>query len=253
MATYYENIDLRNCRFVIRPTGQVKWAYTSLWRTASRPNHNGVDIGSSHYPHYETCYGWPLLAIMDGEMYYRYDSRSGYNANIQTPYGTFVYCHMIDPADTNQQNRSVKAGEIIGYTGTSGGVAAHLHFIWFQNGRDRNPQPLLDAIAASEWANHTPHPTTPTNPSDPESPSKLLESMMAGAIFSVDGGTQCYIDGGDKLHVIRSDGERSLRLLTMTNPIHPFGEWVELSSSNPQHAAACEAYYKYYAPQLKKK
>lgn len=253
MATFYEGIDLRECRFPVKPTGDVKWAYTSLYRTFERPNHNGVDIGSSHYPHYETCYGWPLLALADGDVFYKYDGTSGHNANLSTPFGTFCYCHMQPPSNTGQQNRSVKVGDIIGHIGTSGNVPAHVHFIWFQGGKDRNPVPLLDAISLAQWDTHTPLPDTPTNPSDPNHPDTLRSMIMAGAIFSVDGGPQVFIDGKN-LGVVLDEGDRSLRHLTLANPMHPLagGDWVELSSSNPSHAAACKAYYDHYADQLTK-
>lgn len=185
------DIDLSKCAFPLKPTGSVKWAYTSLWRTPSRPGHNGVDIGSSHYPVYETCYGWPQPAIMSGELYYRYDDRSGHNWNIRTPYGTFCGCHIQKPADN--RSRRVQVGEIVGLTGTSGNVAAHSHLIWFlPNGNDTNPVPLLDAIAAYKWDNHESLPIEPHKEDEEEMPS-LMINENTGEVFLVAGNTKHYI------------------------------------------------------------
>lgn len=245
MSTFYEGIDLRECAFPLKPSGEVKWAYTSpfgmRYLYGEWGFHNGDDIGSSHYPYFQTPEGWACPAIMSGRATFGYDDTSGYKVNIETAFGTFTYCHLKKHASTT--TRDVVAGEVIGYCGTSGGVPAHLHFIWFKNGVAVNPRGLLDAIASARWSDHITPPVTP--------PVILKELSDMGCVFSVDGGPQVTLEPGGRLRVIRDDGDRSLRLLTLTNVPHPLGgDWVELSSDDPQHAAACKAYYDHYASQL---
>lgn len=193
----YDGIHVKGMRFPLKPTGQVKWAYTSPWGMRLMNGiwrfHNGEDIGSSHYPHYESPNGWQLPAITDGEVEYRYDNTSGYNGNLHTDIGTFIYCHM----QANMKNRTVTAGEPVGLCGGSGGVPAHLHLIWYDKNNPlphgRNPRGLLDAIATAQWGDeHIPTPGPAPLPED-DMASFLAMNHNTGEQFHVMGNLRHYL------------------------------------------------------------
>lgn len=89
-------------------------------KTAS--THSGIDLGSG--------YGKGIGSNSSGKVYWSgYDKSGGNMTIIKSDNGYYErYCHMIDPALVRSGER-VSAGQLIGYTGDTGGVTGpHLHF-----------------------------------------------------------------------------------------------------------------------------
>nr|WP_296072113.1 M23 family metallopeptidase [uncultured Actinoplanes sp.] len=117
----------------------VKEGVVSGFRTASRPNHQGVDLGASRYT--------PILAAASGIVSkvkcdedhngrrtcnvdgYPGKGGCGWMVEIQSAGNIMTrYCHMVQRPFV-KEGQKVTAGEVIGRVGTSGNSSGpHLHF-----------------------------------------------------------------------------------------------------------------------------
>ncbi|MFF5564217.1 peptidoglycan DD-metalloendopeptidase family protein [Streptomyces sp. NPDC012623] len=81
--------------------------------------HTGIDFPVS--------YGTPVMAATDGTVRTQYNSAYGNMAIVTSPDGTETwYCHL---SSTKIRSGSVKAGDVIAYSGSSGNsTGPHLHF-----------------------------------------------------------------------------------------------------------------------------
>jgi peptidoglycan hydrolase-like protein with peptidoglycan-binding domain len=109
--------------------------------------HVGVDIISSQDK--------LLYAVVDGtisKQYFDYPGAlAGNGLRVAQPNGTyFTYLHLSSFADGIEVGAKVKAGDVIGYVGTTGNSATpHLHFEVHPNGGSPvNPYPLVKAVDA---------------------------------------------------------------------------------------------------------
>ena len=109
--------------------------------------HVGVDIISSQDK--------LLYAVVDGtisKQYFDYPGAlAGNGLRVAQPNGTyFTYLHLSGFADGIEVGAKVKAGDVIGYVGTTGNSATpHLHFEVHPNGGSPvNPYPLVKAVDA---------------------------------------------------------------------------------------------------------
>jgi murein DD-endopeptidase MepM/ murein hydrolase activator NlpD len=121
-------------------------------RGASRV-HNAVDIMAPR--------GTPVLAVADGTVTRTGSGGAGGTAVYQiddTGRYAFYYAHLDRLAPGIREGRAVKAGEVLGYVGTSGNAppnAPHLHFAVYAvggspgGGRPINPFPLWRRAAAA--------------------------------------------------------------------------------------------------------
>jgi murein DD-endopeptidase MepM/ murein hydrolase activator NlpD len=102
--------------------------------------HKGVDWGAP--------LGTPIVAAFDGRIAYAGDGK-GYGNVIKIDHGggrATAYAHMSRFADGIKVGVQVRAGQTIGYVGTSGlSTGPHLHFELYQSGVAVNP--LGDAVA----------------------------------------------------------------------------------------------------------
>jgi Peptidase family M23 len=108
------------------------------------PRHNGVDIFAER--------GTPVVAPEDGEVRFGHDPLGGTVFNLRTPGGLRYYGAHLDA--TQGQDRSVRAGDVLGYVGTSGnakGTSPHLHFeVHGADGAPFDPYPLLNESAGPD-------------------------------------------------------------------------------------------------------
>ncbi|MBO0515448.1 M23 family metallopeptidase, partial [Streptomyces beijiangensis] len=81
--------------------------------------HTGIDFPVS--------YGTPVMAATDGTIRTQYNTAYGNMAIVTSPDGTETwYCHL---SSTKLRSGSVKAGDVIAYSGSSGNsTGPHLHF-----------------------------------------------------------------------------------------------------------------------------
>jgi len=98
--------------------------------------------------------GAPLVAVDDGEVRFGTDPLGGNVANLRAPDGTrYYYAHL---SAYSGVNRTVRAGEVIGYMGHTGNAAntpTHLHFeVHPSGGPAVNPYPLLAAAPRTDTA-----------------------------------------------------------------------------------------------------
>src|SRR5690625_1813454 len=134
---------------------------TSGFRTSKRPNHNGIDIASPGIR------GTPVLALTEGVVTisdangttfesdasdYRNGRSKGYGWYVEVDHGDGFktrYAHLIEqgvPVGTE-----VKAGQIIGYVGSTGAsTAPHLHFETIINGNCVDPMGIVDVFLEEE-------------------------------------------------------------------------------------------------------
>ncbi len=97
--------------------------------------HSGIDFPVSE--------GTPVMAATDGTVTTKYDVSFGNMAVVTAPDGTETwYCHL---SSTKIRGGQVKAGDTIGYSGTSGNsTGPHLHFEVHPGGGDAiDPLPWL--------------------------------------------------------------------------------------------------------------
>lgn len=102
--------------------------------------HKGVDWGAP--------VGTPIMAAFDGKVAFAGDGK-GYGNVIRIDHGggrATAYAHMSRFADGMKVGLDVKAGDVIGYVGTTGlSTGPHLHFELYQNGVAIDP--LGSAVA----------------------------------------------------------------------------------------------------------
>ncbi|MBB4891789.1 murein DD-endopeptidase MepM/ murein hydrolase activator NlpD [Streptomyces olivoverticillatus] len=96
--------------------------------------HTGIDFPVS--------YGTPVMAATDGTVRTQYNVAYGNMAIVTAPDGTETwYCHL---SSTKIRSGSVKAGDVIAYSGNSGNsTGPHLHFEVRPNGSAVDPLPWL--------------------------------------------------------------------------------------------------------------
>ena len=119
---------------------------TSGFRTAKRPNHNGIDIASSG------IYGKPIVAAADGNVLLAANNGNGYGLYVMINHGTnngnsytTLYGHMSSIAVSAGQ--SVKAGQTIGYVGSTGrSTGPHLHYEIRVNGSAKSPLSFYNKV-----------------------------------------------------------------------------------------------------------
>lgn len=108
--------------------------------------HQGVDMVADR--------GTPVLAVRDGAAEFKRSSLGGNAIWLVSPTGErFYYAHLDRWQGTS---RTVTAGEVVGYVGSSGNAAGnHLHFEAHAGEETVNPYPLLTTACRSE-AGHAP-------------------------------------------------------------------------------------------------
>ena len=140
--------DPASTKFSIFPVqGRCWFADTWLAPRSGGRSHQGVDIIAAQ--------GKLIYAVADGtitKIYTDYPgSLSGNGVRLTLADGTyFFYAHMTNVADGISVGTKVKAGQTIGYVGSTGSSATnHLHFeVHPKGGAAVNPYPLVKAIDA---------------------------------------------------------------------------------------------------------
>ncbi|TIL29481.1 M23 family metallopeptidase [Mesorhizobium sp.] len=112
--------------------------------------HKGVDWAAP--------LGTPIAAAFDGEIVFQGDG-SGYGNLVKISHGNGSetrYAHMQKFADKGGVGAKVKAGDIIGYIGTTGlSTGPHLHFELYRNGQAIDPLGTVTAVATDASAVET--------------------------------------------------------------------------------------------------
>lgn len=137
----------------------VQWS--SVFRSAPRPQHEGVDIFAP--------YGSDVVAVDDGLVRSALEKRGGLAVYLLTKDRTqYYFAHLSETVGVFP--RRVAVGEVIGKVGTSGnaeGTPPHVHFeVRPKGGEKVDPAPLLDALTgrvprAEELPVVVPRPTVP--------------------------------------------------------------------------------------------
>lgn len=149
---------------VAAPTAPAAGSWTSPlpgfsarpgFRTANNPNHIGVDIMSfTGTPIHAASAGTVLEVVCNIEAGHSCDQAGsasvggcGWYVKIQHTGGiSTLYCHMVRKAIV-QPGQKVKAGQVIGYVGTSGNSSApHLHFEVHITTPPTSPQNAIDPL-----------------------------------------------------------------------------------------------------------
>ena len=116
--------------------------------------HKGVDWGAP--------IGTPIMAAFDGKIAFAGDGK-GYGNVIKIDHGggkATAYAHMSRFADGMKIGLAVRAGDVIGYVGTTGlSTGPHLHFELYQNGVAVDPLGSAVAEAATPSADESTPPT----------------------------------------------------------------------------------------------
>ncbi|GAA1518300.1 hypothetical protein GCM10009827_036800 [Dactylosporangium maewongense] len=125
------------------------------FRTANNPSHIGVDIMSfTGTPIHAASAGTVAEVVCNIEAGHSCDQTGsasvggcGWYVKIQHPGGiATLYCHMVRKALV-QPGEQVKAGQVIGYVGSSGNSSApHLHFEVHINAPPTGPQNAIDPL-----------------------------------------------------------------------------------------------------------
>lgn len=117
-------------------------------------SHQGNDLFAAE--------GTPLLAVDDGTVRYTTDPLGGNVIYLKALDGvTYYYAHL---SRFEGGDRSVRAGELIGYLGKTGNAATtepHLHFEVHPPGTVTNPYQLLKLAAIQQKPVAPPSPPTP--------------------------------------------------------------------------------------------
>lgn len=125
------------------------------FRTASNPNHIGVDMMSfTGTPIHAASAGTVVEVVCNIEAGHSCDQTGsasiggcGWYVKLQHEGGiSTLYCHMVRKAVV-QPGQQVKAGQVIGYVGSSGNSSApHLHFEVHINAPPTGPRNAIDPI-----------------------------------------------------------------------------------------------------------
>lgn len=149
-------------------------------REFAPPRHNGVDIYADR--------GSPVLAPDDGEVRFGHDPLGGLVFNLTTPSGVRYYgAHLMA---WQGQDRSVRAGDVIGYVGTSGNAAGahpHLHLEKRDfHGAALDPYADLDAVAPPETSRRPPYAAEPQPTVTPApAPAPAAQPVVTATIAPV--------------------------------------------------------------------
>lgn len=112
------------------------------------PGHQGTDIFAPH--------GTPVLAVADGRTRNTVETRGGNAVYLTEPDGTQYYYGHLDRFEGPDVSRLVKAGDVVGYVGTTGnaaGKAPHVHFEYRPLGGEKSdPFPELERVISSAWS-----------------------------------------------------------------------------------------------------
>ncbi len=100
------------------------------WPRSGGRSHQGVDMIADQ--------GLPVIAVRDGDVEFKQNTLGGNAVWLTTDNGDrFYYAHL---AGFEGQSRSVAAGELIGYVGSTGNAGGpHLHFETHPGGSVENP------------------------------------------------------------------------------------------------------------------
>ena len=116
--------------------------------------HEGVDIIGAR--------GLAIYAVVDGTITRMLTggALSGNSIRLTAPDGTyFFYAHLDGFAAGLATGQTVRAGQVIGYNGSTGATTAHLHFeIHPQGGTAVNPYPIVKAVDACNVTELLPQP-----------------------------------------------------------------------------------------------
>ena len=116
--------------------------------------HEGVDIIGAR--------GLAIYAVVDGTITRMLTggALSGNSIRLTAPDGTyFFYAHLDGFAAGLATGQTVRAGQVIGYNGSTGATTAHLHFeIHPQGGAAVNPYPIVKAVDACNVTELIPQP-----------------------------------------------------------------------------------------------
>ena len=150
----------------------------SFVREFNPPKHNGVDIFADKGP--------IIVAPDDGEVRYGHDPLGGIVFHLKTPAGlTYYGAHL---SSTQGTDRSVKAGDVVGYVGQSGNAAhtqPHLHLEMHDPaGAALDPYPSLDAAAGPDVKRAAPAPAA-AQPSAAPSSGSSSSTAQPGVTFTV--------------------------------------------------------------------
>ena len=135
---------------------QGRCGFTDTWQ-ASRPGgrqHEGVDIIGAR--------GLAIYAVADGVITKMLTggALSGNSIRLTIADGTyFFYAHLDGFAAGLTAGQTVRAGQIIGYLGSTGATSNHLHFeVHPKGGAAVNPYPLVKAVDACNVTELLPQP-----------------------------------------------------------------------------------------------
>jgi murein DD-endopeptidase MepM/ murein hydrolase activator NlpD len=138
-------------------TVPVKDLVGSAFRTASRPNHQGVDLSSGRYtPIAAAASGVVSMVKCDEDRRGRlscnvdgYPGKGGCGWMVEIQHALNImtrYCHMVQRPFV-REGQEVTAGEVIGRVGSSGNSSGpHLHFEVHTN-NDRSSAGAIDPVA----------------------------------------------------------------------------------------------------------
>jgi murein DD-endopeptidase MepM/ murein hydrolase activator NlpD len=141
-------VDPGTVRLQVFPVqGRCYFGDTWLAARSGGRTHQGVDVIAPQ--------GKAIYAVTDGtitKVYTDYPgSLAGNGVRLSQGDGTyFFYAHMVSLASGIQVGTAVRAGQVIGYVGSTGSSATnHLHFeVHPKGGAAINPYPLIKAIDA---------------------------------------------------------------------------------------------------------
>ena len=135
---------------------QGRCSFSDSWHAprGSGRVHEGVDIIGAH--------GLAIYAVVDGIITRMLSggALSGNSIRLTAPDGTyFFYAHLDGFAAGLAVGQTVRAGQVIGYNGSTGTSTPHVHFeVHPQGGAAVNPYPLVKAVDA---CNNTSIPAQP--------------------------------------------------------------------------------------------
>jgi murein DD-endopeptidase MepM/ murein hydrolase activator NlpD len=135
---------------------QGRCAFSDTWHAPRGGGrlHEGVDIIGAR--------GLAIYAVVDGTITRMLSggALSGNSIRLTAPDGTyFFYAHLDGFAAGLATGQTVRAGQVIGYNGSTGATTAHLHFeIHPQGGAAVNPYPIVKAVDACNVTELLPQP-----------------------------------------------------------------------------------------------